>query len=407
MLGLGDNLAQSASALRAYRLRSTLTIIGLVMGVATIIGVISLIRGANWYIEEKVANLGTNVFQIAKTPFVATNFEQVVRSVKYRRIGEDELQFLAAKCQNCAAVGATVNSSARARRRNADLPDIQLQGATASMANIDPRVLDKGRFFTPSEEERSAYVCLIGDSVREQLFGASDPIGQAVRLGSQEFLVVGTFAKIGSVLGQDSDTFAVLPLTTFARIRGARQTLTLNIKAASAESLTDALNESRSLLRSKRQVRPGQPDDFFIGTRDSYIALWTYMSGAFFNVFVVVSLITTIVGGIVIMNVMLVSVTERAKEIGLRRAMGATQRDIRAQFLTESLVQCLIGGALGVVAGFLAAQAVRSWADFPVRVELWVALFGVGLSSLIGLFFGMAPAIRAARLDPVEALRTE
>ena len=198
MLGFSDNLAQSASALRAYRLRSTLTILGLMMGVATIIGVISLIRGANQYVEEKIADLGTNVFQIAKTPFATTNFDLLVRSIKYRRIELDDLAIVANKCQNCAAAGATATANVRVRRRNAELTEVPLQGATASMASIDPRALARGRYFTPSEEQRSAYVCLIGETLRDQLFGASDPVGQTLRAADQEFVVIGTFGKIGA-----------------------------------------------------------------------------------------------------------------------------------------------------------------------------------------------------------------
>ena len=407
MLGFSDNLAQSASALRAYRLRSTLTILGLMMGVATIIGVISLIRGANQYVEEKIADLGTNVFQIAKTPFATTNFDLLVRSIKYRRIELDDLAIVANKCQNCAAAGATATANVRVRRRNAELTEVPLQGATASMASIDPRALARGRYFTPSEEQRSAYVCLIGETLRDQLFGASDPVGQTLRTADQEFVVIGTFGKIGAVLGQDSDSFLVVPLTTFMRVRGARHSLTLNVRAADAGAFTDAIDESKALLRARRHVRPGQPDDFFVGTRDNYLALWAYISSAFFQVFVLVSAISVLVGGIVIMNVMLVSVTERAKEIGLRRALGATRRDIRAQFLTESILQCLAGGAVGVGAGFLAAELVRTLADFPMRLELGVVLLGLVLSSAVGLLFGVAPALHAARLNPVEALRSE
>jgi putative ABC transport system permease protein len=223
-----------------------------------------------------------------------------------------------------------------------------------------------------------------------------------------EFLVVGVFEKIGSVLGQDRDNFAVIPLSTYLRSRGARQSLTLEVKATGGKQIFEtAQDEARVILRSRRHVRPNQQEDFFIGTADSYITLWESISSAFFAVFVMVSSISAVVGGIVIMNVMLVAVTERTKEIGVRRAVGATQGDILRQFLTESVIQCLIGGFIGIGTGFACALALRTFTSFPASVQIWVALLGVFLSSAIGIFFGIYPALRAARLDPVVALRAE
>jgi putative ABC transport system permease protein len=209
------------------------------------------------------------------------------------------------------------------------------------------------------------------------------------------------------VLGQDQDNYAVIPLTTFLKFRGTRTSLTLEVKAPGAKSFQTAQDEVRVTLRSRRHDRPGQNDSFFIGTADSYISLWQSISGSFFAVFVMVSSISAVVGGIVIMNVMLVSVTERTREIGVRRALGATQRDILQQFLAESLMQCIIGGAIGILAGFAFATLLRELTAFPAAVQTWVAILGVVLSSVIGLFFGIYPASRAAALDPVAALRKE
>ena len=407
MLGLGDNLTQSVASLRAYGLRSALTIVGLMMGVATIIAVISLIQGANHYVENKVANLGTNVFQISKSPIAAASFEQLVRSAKYRRFDSGDLAAVSAGCHDCAGVGGTMASQTGVRRANVELPDTPLFGHTASMAGIDSRVLAAGRYFTATEEERGARVCLLGDRVREELFGESDPLGGVVRLGAKECTVVGVFEKVGAVLGQDADAFVVVPLREFERLKGPRFSLTLNVKARSAELMESALDETRQVVRTRRQLPAGRPDDFFVGTKETYIALWRSLSGSFFVAFVAVSAITALVGGIVIMNVMLVSVTGRAKEIGLRRALGASQGDIHRQFLAESLLQCLAGGVVGVAAGFALAELVRLNTEFPVRIEPWMALLGVGFSSRLGLVFGIAPAVSAARLDPVEALRAE
>ena len=407
MLGFGDNLAQSLAALRAYRLRSALTIIGLVMGVATIIAVISLIQGANHYVEERIANLGTNVFQIAKTPFVTTNFDLLVKALRFRKLDYADLEALTAQCRDCEATGATATGQVPMHYRAREIEDARMFGHTPSMAVIDSRVVNEGRYFTPAEEQRSAYVCLIGDSVSSQFFGGAGAVGQTIRLAQQEFTVIGSFEKIGAVLGQDSDTFVVVPLRTFLRLRGTRTSLTLNVKAPSPALFASVMDESKQLLRARRHLAPSQPDDFFFGTKESYMALWASLSGAFMIAFVLVSGITVTVGGIVIMNVMLVSVTERAKEIGLRRALGASRGDIWRQFLIESLMQCLAGGVVGVGAGFVAAELVRRFTSFPVTVEWWVAAFGIALSSAVGLCFGIAPAMSAARMDPVEALRSE
>jgi len=274
------------------------------------------------------------------------------------------------------------------------------------MVDIDTRTVDQGRYFTEGEDRHAAYVCLIGASVVDQFFPGVNPVGHIIRTGALEFTVIGTYEKLGSVLGQDQDNFVVIPLTTYLKVRGSRSSLTLEIKAAEG-MFNKAQDDVRAIMRSRRHDQPGAVDSFFIGTAQSYISLWQSISGSFFAVFVMVSSISAIVGGIVIMNVMLVSVTERTREIGIRRALGATQSDILRQFLAESLLQCLIGGAIGILLGFACALALRTWTSFPASVQTWVALLGVALSSLIGLFFGIYPARKAALLDPVAALRTE
>jgi putative ABC transport system permease protein len=242
----------------------------------------------------------------------------------------------------------------------------------------------------------------------DQFFPYEDPIGRTIRTGSLEFQVIGTFKKLGAVLGQDQDNYVIIPLNTFLKVRGTRTSLTLEIKASGGEkNFNEAQDQARVIMRTRRHDPPGKEDSFFIGTSQSYIALWQSISGSFFAVFVMVSSISAMVGGIVIMNVMLVSVAQRTREIGLRRAMGATKIDILRQFLAESLVQCLIGGAVGIAIGFGCALALRTLTSFPASVKTWVALLGLVLSSAIGLFFGIYPARKAAGLDPVTALRTE
>lgn len=402
-----DNIRQSLGSLQAHKLRTALTVVGLTMGVATLITVMTIVQGANIYVEQKIANLGTNVFQVARTPFAATDFNVILKALKNRHIEQDDYRAVREGCESCKAIGATGSTTARVRYGENELADVNIQGYTANMVDIETRALGQGRFFTEGEDGRGAQVCLIGDGLVQQFFPGSDPLGRVVRIASGEYTVIGTFEKIGSVLGQDQDNFAVIPLTEFLRMR-PRFSLTLNVLTNPGdEAFKRAQDEVIALLRTRRHVRPGQDNDFFLGTKESYIALWQSISGAFFAVFLMVSSISAIVGGIVIMNVMLVSVTERTKEIGVRRAMGATKQDIAKQFLTESVMQCLIGGFIGIVGGFAVAVLLRNVTDFPAAVQTWVAILGLVLSSLIGLFFGIYPAVRASNLDPIAALRTE
>lgn len=406
MLAITENIALSLAALRLHKLRAALTVLGLTMGVATLITVMTLVQGANLYVEQKVARLGNNIFQIAKQPFAVTDFNMVIKSLKYKKLDLDDMRAIADGCPDCQYTGASVTGTARLQYRDKELNDISLIGHTPNMAEIDSRVLNRGRYFTEAENNRSAYVCVVGDDVLEQFFGGVDAANQTIRIGNQEFTILGSFEKIGSVLGQNQDNFVIVPINTFLRMRGTRSSVTINVKAEST-AFENAQDEARLIMRARRHIAPNADEDFFIGTKDSFIALWKSISSAFFAVFVMVSSISAVVGGIVIMNVMLVSVTERTKEIGIRRAMGATQNDILGQFLTESIIQCLIGGAVGIAAGFLCALALRTLTSFPASVQTWVAVLGLVLSSVIGLFFGIYPATRAAKLDPVVALRAD
>jgi putative ABC transport system permease protein len=408
MLRLRDNLTESAGALRAHKLRAALTMLGLTMGVATLIAVMTLVEGANLYVEQKIANLGTNVFQISRVPMVVTDFNVIIKALRNKFLTLEDARAVAERCPDCERVGAQASASLRARYQDRALEDTNVIGHTSEMVDIDTRTIEQGRYFTPLEDQRGTNVCLIGAKLIDEFFPGADPLGRTIRIGKGEFVVIGTYQRIGSVLGQDQDNFAVIPMGTYRRVRGGRYSVLLQVKAAGgAPAFERAQDQARTVLRARRQLTGNREDDFFIGTAASYIALWESISSAFFAVFVMVSSISAVVGGIVIMNVMLVSVTERTKEIGVRRALGATQADVRRQFLTESVMQCIVGGVVGIGAGFACAVALRTFTDFPASVKPWVAVLGVALSSGIGLFFGIYPAVRAARLDPVAALRSE
>ena len=406
MLAIRDNVAQCVSALRAHRLRASLTMLGLTMGVATLITVMTLVQGANVYVEQKIANLGTNVFRIARTPFAVTDFNIIVKALKYKKIELDDMRAIADKCASCELVGASASAAARARYGDKEVQDVSFSGQTANMADIGTLTVELGRYFTASETEHRVNVCLIGNTLVQQLFLGVDPIGKTIRVGSDEFRVVGVMEKVGSILGQDQDNFVMVPLSVFLRMQGVHTSLIINVKAGK-QKFEEAQDQAQLILRARRHLTAKMDDDFFIGTEESYMALWRSISSAFFAVFILVSAISVIVGGIVIMNVMLVSVTARRREIGVRRAVGATQLDILRQFMAESVMQCVAGGLVGITLGFLIALALRSFTPFPASVQTWVVVLGVFVSSAIGLFFGIYPALRASRLDPIVALRSD
>lgn len=408
MLRPQDTLALAVDAIRTYRLRSALTILGLMMGVATLITVVTIVQGANVYVETKIANLGSDVFQMSRMPFAVTDFEVVRKAQRFRRIYYEDFLAVRDLCTECTITGATGRMTTRAQYRDQEVPDVTLTGQTPSMARIDSSTIELGRYFTEIENSLSRRVCLIGYTLKERFFPDQDPLGRVIKLEGREFTVIGLYEKNGAILGQDADNFAVIPLNTFLDIRGRRASLTIHVKVPGDPARFDrAMDQARQILRARRHIRPNQEEDFFIGTKDSYIRLWNQISGAFFAVFILVSSISAVVGGIVIMNVMLVSVTQRTAEIGIRRAVGASASDILRQFLTESVLQCLLGGVLGIGVGFLCAELLDRFTSFPAAVQGRVALLGIVLASSIGLFFGIYPATRAARLDPVEALRAE
>lgn len=402
---LRDTLRLALGALSAHKLRTVLTLLGLVIGVTSLILVMTLIQGANSYVESKIANLGTDIFQVSKLPLATTDFQEILKARKHRDLTFDDWHALGERCQRCLAVGAQVSSFGQVRTEAQSLGDVTLRGETASMGWISTLDLSAGRFFTDGEQRAAVPVTVIGAEVAEKLFGGRVPLGKTIRIAGEEFTVIGVADRIGAVLGQDQDTFVIVPITAFEKLFGARHSLVFHIKAVPPLEPTE--DEIRLLLRARRHLSPGAPDDFYFATADTYLDLWKDISSVFFLVFVLISSVASIVGGIVIMNITLVSVTERTKEIGLRRSVGATQRDIAQQFLVEVLAQCLTGGLAGVALGFGLALALRQFTPFPAVVKLWVALLGLALASAIALVFGVYPAIKAARLDPVVALRSE
>lgn len=400
-----DTLQLAVGALRAHRLRTTLTLLGLIIGVTSLILVMTLIQGANRYVESKVANLGTDIFQVSKLPLATVDFQEVLKARRHRDLTFDDWHALENRCTHCLAVGGQAMTFGQVRTEVQSIGDVTLRGETANMGWISTLDLTAGRFFTEGEQRAAAQVTVLGAEVAEKLFPKGSPLGKTVRIAGEEFTVIGVNERIGSIFGQEQDSFAIIPLSAFGKLFGLRHSLIFHIKGQ--PPLSPVEDEVRVLLRSRRHLAPDARDDFYFATADTYLELWKDFTSAFFLVFLLISSVASIVGGIVIMNITLVSVTERTKEIGVRRSVGATQRDIARQFLVEVLAQCLVGGSVGVALGFGVALALSQFTPFPAAVQPWVALLGLALASTIALVFGVYPAVRAARLDPVIALRSE
>src|SRR5438309_1490376 len=290
MLAVRDNLALCFRALRAHKLRASLTMLGLTMGVATLITVMTIVQGANLYVEQKIANLGTNVFQIARTPFAVTDFNIIIKALKFKKIEVEDMRAVAEGCPACQEVGATASGSVHARYGNKEVADVSFYGQTPSMADIDTRTVEFGRYFTAVEAEHRADVCLIGDTLVQQLFLGMDPIGKSFRVGNDELMVIGVIEKIGSVLGQDQDNFIMVPLPVFLRMQGAHTSLTINVKTNTGD-FEKAQDQADLVLRARRHLSGKMEDDFLIGTKESYMALWRSISSAFFGVFILVCVI--------------------------------------------------------------------------------------------------------------------
>ena len=400
-----DTFRLALEALTSHKLRTALTLLGLVVGVTSLILVMTLIQGADEYVKAKIANLGTDIFQVSKLPVASANFEEILKARKHPDLRVEDWRAVQEACHACRDVGAEVSTMGHVRTEMQSLSDVSLRGESANMSRISTLDIASGRFFNQGEEHAAAPVAVLGSEVAERLFASRNPLGKTVRVEGAEFSVIGVADKIGSVLGQDQDLFAIIPLPAFEKLFGARNSLAFQVKGS--PPLDPAEEEIRVILRARRHLGPSQKDDFYFATAESYMSLWRDISSVFFLVFVLISSVSSIVGGIVIMNITLVSVTERIREIGLRRSVGATQLDIAFQFLTEVLAQCLVGGLVGVTAGFGLALLLRELTPFPASVRLWVAAMGLLLASLIALVFGVYPAIKAARLDPVVALRSE
>jgi len=396
-------------SLWANKLRSTLTLLGVVIGVAAVIAVVTFVNGINGYVAEKIFNLGADVFIISKISPVITNIDQFLEGQKRKNLTMEDYDAVAEACKHCVMIGAsTFNSNGHVKYGEQSISDSWVRGLTPSMAAILDLDLAAGRWLNQNDENNRSYVAVIGTDIVDTLFPGVDPLDKEIRVEGQLYRVIGVGKKQGKTLGQSRDNYVAVPISTYLKQFGAHTSVRISGKANDVGiQLDSAIDEARAIVRARRHDLPGRPDSFVAETNASFLSIWSNLSGTFFIAMVAIAAISLIVGGIVIMNIMLVSVTERTREVGIRKAMGARRDDVLLQFLIESGTMALVGGVFGVVFGIAVAKGITAIIGMPSAIKLWAVAAGLIVSASVGVFFGVYPARRAAMLDPIAALRFE
>jgi putative ABC transport system permease protein len=396
-------------SLRSSKLRSFLTLLGIILATATLIAVMAVIQGMDLYIAERVSDMGADGFRIRRLAMIGQFDPKKYLEMRRRNpeLKVEEYEFLKSRARLIREIGMEIGRSGSVRYGSEYADGISLRGATANMAvisNIQPAV---GRFITEVEERKGVNVAFIGNDVRERFFAGQDPVGKEILLDGRPFKVVGAAKAFGTVFGQSRDNFVIIPVQTYFQMYGSRSGLGFNALAIDQAHFHQAQEEVRMLLRACRRLGPKQEDNFSMFGSDSLVEAWNQLTGVIAATAVAVVSVFMVVGGVVIMNIMLAVVTERTHEIGIRKSVGATRRDILNQFLVESSTLAAAGGLIGVLTAWLIAILVRTYTPVPMALPPTAVIIGTGLSAAVGLFFGIYPAQRAARLDPIEALRFE
>jgi putative ABC transport system permease protein len=402
-----ETLKLSLDALRAHKLRSFLTLLGVILAVTTLVFVMSVIAGLNLYVAERVANLGANVFIVDRFGII-TSRDAFIKAQKRPLITMDDYERLRERMKLARAVAAEEDRDVQTRVGDIIMENTSVMGATANFADVRNLNIAEGRFITPADDEHHSDVAFIGSDLATKFFPNVDPLGKSIRVGTHSYEVIGVAEAIGSAFGQSQDNYMIMPINTF--LKGwHRQTdwAAIFIQAPNAEMMAASQDEARMLLRAWRHLDYNAPDNFAILGSDSIMALWHDLTGNLAFVAMALVSVFLVVGGIVIMNIMLASVTERTREIGLRRSLGARKMHILLQFLTESAVLAAFGGFIGILTAYLAVFLVKAAFSFPMETPLTAVILSLCLSTAVGLFFGIFPAMRAAKLDPIEALRAE
>ena len=394
--------------LRTHKLRSFLMLLGIILSVSTLILVVSLIHGTNVYIADRVANMGSDVFLVNRFGIIHDQESFVTAMRRNRQFTWDDYVALRDEMKLAKNVGLECRSGGPVRYEGNTADDVSIRGVTSNIGEMDVEAPASGRYISDSDNDHRSSTVMVGADVAKKLFPNTDPIGHEVFVDGESFTVVGVGKAIGSVMGQPQDNFVYIPVQTWFKMYGTHtDRFNINIQALGPEWMEQAKDEARAIMRARRHLAPNEADNFGIFGSDTIMQLWNNMTGTLAGAMVGIVSIFLVIGGIVIMNVMLATVTERTREIGIRKSLGARRTDILRQFLVESSVMAAMGGAIGVFIAWALAVLIEHTTPVPMSVPVSAVIAAIGISTGVGLFFGVYPARRAAKLDPIEALRFE
>ena len=403
-----EALRLALQSLWANKLRSILTLLGVIIGVGSVITVVTLTNGAKQFVTSKINSYGAAVITISKMPQTFITLEEYLSFQKRRDVTYDDYRAVLSDCRLCQSVGAQRHGTGKVVHGTKSTTDTDIRGWTWTMPALSNLNIDLGRSFTQVEDEHSATVAIVGADIVENVLGVGDPLGKEIRVDGVSYTVIGVGERQGKMLGMSMDNWVAIPLTSFLKKYGMHYSLSIFVDAgAGGEVMEAAADELRTIMRARRHLAPSQPDAFSIDSSATFQNLLGKIINNFGAVVAAIATISLVIGGIVIMNIMLVAVTERTREIGVRKALGARRHDILMQFLIESATVALTGGVIGVIAGIVIAKAITLAISFPSEVEFWSILVSLFVSASVGLFFGIYPAYKASALDPIVALRAE
>jgi len=406
-VALKETLRLALDTLRSHKLRTFLTLLGVILAVTTLVAVMSVLNGLNLYVATKIANLGANAFIVDRFGII-TNQQAWWNAQKRPSIKPDDVEALRTDMSLASAVVGEQQTTADVRYNGIRMENVNIVGASPFFAPLEAIDVSSGRLLTDADETHRSPVCVIGQDVYKKFFAGTNAIGKTIRPGQSEYEIVGVAKTLGTVLGQSRDNFVLITLSTYRKEwLKPDDTIMVFIQARSPDLMPAAEDQARVILRARHHLKYDDPDDFGIIEPSSLMSLWKSLTGNIFAIAVWVTSVFLVVGGIVIMNIMLASVTERTREIGVRKALGARRRHIIMQFLVESSLLATSGGAIGVVLALALAFLVRAISPVPISTPIFVIVIALALSTAVGLFFGIYPAVRASRLNPIDALRVE
>jgi putative ABC transport system permease protein len=407
LVALSETFKLALDALRAHKLRSFLTLLGVILAVLTLVAVMSVVSGLNFYVADRVANLGANTYVVDRFGII-TSRDAWIKAQRRPLLTLDEYEFLHDNMKIATRVAATGWVTKDIRYGDKLLENTNVMGATSDYAELRNIGLHSGRYITEADGLHHSPICFIGNDIVKKFFPTVDPIGKTIRAGSHSYEVVGVAEAIGSAFGQSQDNFMLIPLVTYYKEWHTQADwLAIFIQAPNAELIPASEDEARMLMRAHRHLTYNDKENFAILGSDSIMALWKSLTGNLFAVAVALTAVFLVVGGIVIMNIMLASVTERTREIGIRRSLGARKNHILLQFMTESAVLASVGGLIGIILAYAIVALGRAATSIPMQTPMSAVILSLGVSTGVGLFFGIYPAMRAAKLDPIEALRSD